>query len=78
MIKLDIPLFCQECQNMKPIVEQTVVHASSINGEILRTTHTLIKCKHEDRCRSIYKYMEKTREKNKLYNEVRKEGGEII
>lgn len=78
MIKLEVPLYCQECSSFNPIAEQTVFEASDLTGKVLRKNNTVIKCKHEDHCKNIYEYMEKTREKNKLYNEVRKEGGDLI
>ena len=78
MIKLEVPLYCQECSSFNPIAEQTVFEASDLTGKVLRKIDIVIKCKHEDRCNNIYEYMEKTREKNKLYNEVKNQGGELI
>lgn len=78
MIKLEVPLYCHECPEFNPVTDQIFTHASSINGELLRKTITVVKCKYEDRCKTIYEYMNTMREKNKLYNEVKNQGGELI
>ena len=78
MIRIDVDLYCHDCSEFDPVTDQTVIHGASSNGSIIRGIDTVVTCKHKNRCRSIYEYMDKIREKNKLYNEVRKEGGEII
>lgn len=78
MIKLEVPLYCQECSSFNPVAEQNVFETSNFTGKVLREIHTVVKCKHEDRCKNIYEYMNKMREKNKHYNEVKNQGGELI
>ena len=78
MIKLDIPVFCDNCGEIKPYAESEEVMFKSIDGTRMTKTVTSIKCKHENRCRNIYSSMDNLRRKNELYNEVIDKGGDLI
>lgn len=78
MIKLDVSPYCHECSDFEPTADTVTFDAVSISGKSIRYTDTVVRCKHVELCQRIYNYIEKIREKNELYNEVKNQGGELI
>lgn len=54
MIELIVNDFCEDCPEFEPDVEKCVIECGW--GNTLKHD-TTIKCKHEDRCVNIVKYM---------------------
>ena len=76
MIKLVIEPYCHDCEEFVPVADPAILDIGC--PPVTKIVNTIVKCKHEDRCKAIYEYLDKMREKNKLYNEVMKERGELI
>ena len=59
MIKLEIPDYCQDCKEFEPDVAK---HSSIKDGFMTipyEITDTTITCKHQQRCETIKKYLER-------------------
>lgn len=55
MINLEVQFYCQNCPDFEPEVEQE---------QFYDYINTIIRCKHRIRCKTIYDYITKQKEKS--------------
>ena len=63
MIKLIVPYYCQSCADFEPQVTQRPEQVETDYGNPILYGDTYVECGYRHRCKVIYEYLEK--EKNK-------------
>ncbi len=57
MIKLDVEGYCQQCLDFSPDVTKPE-RLTSVDGEFIAYSDTIIQCKYRKRCSGITRYLE--------------------
>ena len=66
MIKLNVPEYCQSCDDFEPIVNQRPAQLNIDCGETFSYGDTIVECQYRRRCEAIYNHLKKEKKNESI------------